>query len=395
MKIESIQVKNFKAFKSIHLTDLSTLNVFIGANGTGKTTLFDIFGFLRDALQTNVKVALQKRGGFKEVITRGEKGTIEIEIKFRQEADSKKRSPLVTYILKVGLEKNNPIIEREILKYRRGPKGRPWHFLDFSQGEGVAITNEESYEGRGSKEEKVKQKVDSPDILALKGLGQFQRFKVANSFRKLIENWHVSDFHINDARHNQEAGYAEHLSTHGENMALVAQYLYENNRILFDIILEKMSQRVPGISKVEAINTEDGRIVLKFQDGSFKDPFVARYVSDGTIKMFAYLLLLHDPAPHPLLCVEEPENQLYPSLFTGLIEEFRDYADKGGHVMISTHSPDILNHILLKEIFCLRKNNGITEIQRASENELLVNLVKEGDSVGALWKQGLFEGVNP
>ena len=393
MKIEALRVKNFKTFKDIKLTNLPAISVFIGANGTGKTTLFDVFGFLRDSLQDNVKVALQKRGGFKEVVTRGETGPIEIEIKFRE--DVGKTSPLVTYSLTISLENHQPVVEREILKYRRGQKGKPWHFLDFSKGKGDAITNEENYADKESKEEKEQQQVDSPDILALKGLGQFQRFKAANSFRRLIESWHVSDFHIGDARPSQEAGYAEHLSTRGENMPLVAQYLYENHPDIFQHILKKMAERVPGVSKVEATNTDDGRILLKFQDGSFKDPFIARYVSDGTIKMFAYLLLLHDPKPHPLLCVEEPENQLYPSLFCGLVEEFRDYADKGGQVMISTHSPDVLNYIELNEIFCLSKKQGITVINRASENELLVNLSKEGDLPGALWKQGLFSEVNP
>ncbi len=393
MKIEALRVKNFKTFKDIKLSNLPAISVFIGANGTGKTTLFDVFGFLRDSLQDNVKVALQKRGGFKEVVTRGETGPIEIEIKFREDAG--KTSPLVTYSLTINLENHQPVVEREILKYRRGQKGKPWHFLDFSKGKGDAITNEENYADKESKEEKVQQQVDSPDILALKGLGQFQRFKAANNFRRLIESWHVSDFHIGDARPSQEAGYAEHLSTRGENMPLVAQYLYENHPDIFQHILKIMAERVPGVSKVEATNTDDGRILLKFQDGSFKDPFIARYVSDGTIKMFAYLLLLHDPKPHPLLCVEEPENQLYPSLFCGLVEEFRNYADKGGQVMISTHSPDVLNYIELNEIFCLSKKQGITVIMRASENELLVNLSKEGDLPGALWKQGLFSEVNP
>ncbi len=394
MKIEALRVKNFKAFKEIKLTNLPAISVFIGANGTGKTTLFDVFGFLRDALQDNVRVALQKRGGFKEVVTRGENGAIEIEIKFRDH-DEHSRGPLVTYALVIALDKNQPVIEREILKYRRGERGKSWHFLDFKLGKGIAITNESSYADKESKEEREEQTVDSPDILALKGLGQFQRFKAANSFRKLIESWHVSDFHIGDARPSQETGYAEHLSTRGENMALVAQFMYEHHRSVFNDILIKMAQRVPGVANVEATDTEDGRILLRFQDGSFKDPFIARYVSDGTIKMFAYLLLLHDPNPHPLLCVEEPENQLYPSLFCGLVEEFRDYADKGGQVMISTHSPDVLNYINLNEIFCLSKKNGITVIERASDNPLLAALIRENDLPGALWKQGLFMGLNP
>ena len=138
----------------------------------------------------------------------------------------------------------------------------------------------------------------------------------------------------------------------------------------------------------------DGRIVLRFQDGAFKDPFIARYVSDGTIKMFAYLVLLHDPLPHPLLCVEEPENQLYPQLLDELAEEFRDYAFRGGQVIVSTHSPDLLNAVKIEEVFWLTKSGGYTHVRRASDIELLQRLVKEGDRLGTLWKQGFFEGAH-
>ena len=98
----------------------------------------------------------------------------------------------------------------------------------------------------------------------------------------------------------------------GENLSLVIEYLHENHPKTFRKILKKLRSRVPGITKVESKQTEEGRILLRFQDGAFKDPFLARHVSDGTIKMLAYLTLLYDPEPHPLLCVEEPENQIYP-----------------------------------------------------------------------------------
>ena len=135
-----------------------------------------------------------------------------------------------------------------------------------------------------------------------------------------------------------------------------------------------MRERVPGVSDVEAKPTEDGRLVLRFQDGSFKDPFIAHHVSDGTIKMFAYLVLLYDPNPHPLLAVEEPENQLYPALIRQLVEEFRAYAQRGGQVFVSTHSPDFLNGAELNEIRWLVKEDGFTTVRRASESELLQSL---------------------
>jgi predicted ATPase len=157
-------------------------------------------------------------------------------------------------------------------------------------------------------------------------------------------------------------------------------------------MLTVMSHRVPGVSNVEAKPTEDGRLVLRFQDGSFRDPFIARYVSDGTIKMFAYLVLLYDPKPHPLVAIEEPENQLYPELLLELVEEFRDYARRGGQVFVSTHSPDFVNGASIEEVYWLVKDNGFSTIRRASDSELLRNLVAEGEVLGALWKQGLFEG---
>jgi len=136
-------------------------------------------------------------------------------------------------------------------------------------------------------------------------------------------------------------------------------------------------------------------VLLKFQDGAFEDPFLARYVSDGTIKMLAYLVLLYDPSPHPLLCVEEPENQLYPSLLSDLAEEFRAYAERGGQVFVTTHSPDFLNAVELGEVFWLVKSDGYTSMHRAQEDEQLKAYMAEGDQMGHLWSSGLFAGANP
>lgn len=386
MQIESIEIRNYRLFRQAELRDLPRLNVVVGANGSGKSTLFDVFSFLKEALAQSVVSAVTRRGGFRELVSRGEKGPIGITVKFRESGGR-----LATYQLEIAEEAGRPIVEREVLKFRRGQKGQPWYFVDFSRGKGTAITNESAYGQKGVKADRKEYVLDDPGVLAIKGLGQFKQFSVSTEFRSLIESWHISDFHIGDARPSAEAGYAEHLSNRGDNIAQVAQYLFENHRDCFDRVIQSMKERVPGVSKVEAKPTEDGRLVLRFQDGSFKDPFIARYVSDGTIKMFAYLVLLYDPKPHPLLAVEEPENQLYPELLYELIEEFRSYAGRGGQVFVSTHSPEFLNGAKLEEIYWLVKKNGFTTIKRVSEIELLRDLVAQGDQPGALWKQGLFK----
>ena len=394
MRIVALKIVNYRSLQNIEIKNIPKFCVLVGANGTGKSTFFDVFGFLKDALKNNVRQALQVRGGYKEVVTRGHTTEdINIEIKFKIKIVGKER--LVTYSLTIGEKQNKPVIKREILRYKRGSYGSPYHFLDFKDGQGYAITNEEDFDKTEEELERENQTLDAQDILAVKGLGQFQRFKAASAFRLLIENWHVSDFHITDARGSRDAGYAEHLSTTGDNLPLVAQYIYESHPNIFTTILGKMKARVPGISKVEAKNTEDGRLILRFQDSSFQDPFIGRYVSDGTIKMFAYLVLLYDPNPHPLLCVEEPENQLYPSLLEELAEEFESYTRQEGQVFVSTHSPDFLNAVDINNIYWLEKQSGITKIYRASDEPLLRKLVDAGDKPGYLWKQGLFGGIDP
>lgn len=394
MQIESIEIKNYRLFRDVRLVHVPRLCVLVGANGTGKSTLFDVFSFLKDALTMNVGKAVAKRGGFKELASRGHTNEpIEFSLQFRLEITGKER--LVTYVLRIAHGKDGrPVVEREVLRYKRGAYGAPFRFLDFSLGKGYAITNEEDFSRSDEELNREDQELDAPDILAIKGLGQFDRFKAASAFRLMIENWHISDFHVSEARPSQEDGFAEHLSTRGDNLPLVANYLFEHHRERFDRVLQAMQRRVPGVSLVEPKQTEDGRLVLRFQDGSFKDPFIARHVSDGTIKMFAYLVLLNDPKPYPLLAVEEPENQLYPELLPELAEEFRAYAQRGGQVFISSHSPDFLNALALEEIYCLRKQDGFTHISRASDSTTLRALNDAGDLPGYLWKQGLFEGLN-
>ncbi len=395
MRIETVRLKNFKTFENVELVDIPAFCIVVGANGTGKSTLFDVFGFLKDCLTYNVSSALLSRGGYKEVVSRGRHGqSIYIELQFRLDITGAER--LVTYILEIAQVSGKPSVEREILRYKRGAYGSPYHFLDFKRGNGYAVTNEEDFSKTEEELDREPQILSSPDMLAIKGLGQFQRFKAANAFRQMLENWHVSDFHINLARGSKDAaGYSEHLSITGDNLQLVASNLYESHRETFDEIIKKMRERVPGIGIINPAPTDDGRLLLKFQDGSFKDPFIDKYVSDGTIKMFAYLILLYDPSPHPLLCVEEPENQLYPKLLWELAEEFRSYANRGGQVFVSTHSPDFLNATRLDEVFWLVKDAGYTQVKRARDDEQISAYMNDGDQMGYLWKQGFFEGADP
>ncbi len=386
MKIESITIKNFKNFQNAEATNLPDLAVFIGKNGSGKTSFFDIFGFLHDCLIGNVKSALAKRGGYREVISRGHDGeNICFIIKFRQSPSD----PLITYELSIGLNENNvAVVNNEVVRLRRGEKGAPWKVLDFSRGVGFAAAGELNQYEDVKLAQREEQQLEAPDILAIKGLGQFKNFGAIATLRRMVEDWYVSDFRIDATRERQEARYGEQLTRTGDNLSVVTKFIHDNHPGLFREIIEKMKLRVPGVEKVEAQETQDGYIVLRFQDERFQNPFSARFVSDGTIKMFMYLVLLHDPTRHALLCVEEPENQLYPELLAELAEEFQSYACES-QVFVSTHSQEFLNYIPLSSIYCLNKKDGFTVIKRAIDNPLAKALCEAGDLPGALWRQNI------
>jgi predicted ATPase len=336
MKIESIEIHNYKVHQNVIVNNIGPMAVFLGENGVGKSTLFDIFGFMKTCLTENIRSALQSRGGYTEVHSRDSSGDIQLVFKYR----IKPSDPLTTYDLTISIDRNkNPVIKREKLSYRRGTGGQPWNFIDFANGKGQAITNE-SFETKDIREA-TREDFDlaSPDILAN-----------------------------------------------------VAQFLRDKHPKEFNAVLKKMRERIHGVKNVDAKTTEDGRILLRFSDGTFKDPFAARYVSDGTIKMFAYLIMLADPNPHMLLCVEEPENQLYPHLLEILAEEFREYSEKGGQVFISTHSPDLVNALEPNELFFINKAiDGYSRVESIAGDELIVNLYKEGKQLGYLWKQDLLD----
>ena len=396
--IEAIHVEHFKALKSIDLTDLPPLAVFVGKNGVGKTSLFRIFSFLKSCLSQNVRVALQHEGGFngfKDVITRGvdESKNIVIQLKFYLTIAGKKR--LVTYRLEIGLDRRKPMVRREILRYKRtSVGGAPFHFIDFSHGKGIAVSNEEDFSKPDIELTREKQAVD-PDVLAISSLGQLKRFKAAKAFRELIENWYISDFHINEARGKKDQELGTHLSRSGDNLPSVALHMKEEHPEIFETVLQKVRNRVPGISDIEAKVSEDGSLLIRYADNAFQDPFFDFNVSDGTIKMFAYLLLLHDPKPYKVLCVEEPENQLYPELMTILAEEFEEYASKGGQVFVSTHSPQFLNAIPLESLFLIEKNQGVSRIMPFTADPLVRGQIEAGeDHAGYLWDQGMFEGFS-
>src|SRR5580704_9955299 len=105
-------------------------------------------------------------------------------------------------------------------------------------------------------------------------------------------------------------------------------------------------------------------------------------MSDGTLKIFAYLLLLEDPEPPPFICIEEPENGLYHKLLETLAQEFRLHATgkkNAPQLFVTTHQPYFVDALAPAEVWILEKaSDGYSVIRRASDDPTVANMVKEG-----------------
>ncbi|MCY4404832.1 MAG: AAA family ATPase [Rhodospirillaceae bacterium] len=386
-RIEYLRVQNFRALQDVELKAVTPLTVLLGPNGSGKSTVFDVFAFLAECFESGLRRAWDRRGRAKELKTRGSEGPVTIEIKYRE----KPRTPLITYHLAVDEPADEPEVIHEWLSWKRGRSSRPIRFLEHQGGRAHAAGGDAS----DADDDGRTFVMSSPDLLAVNLLGQFQEHPREAALRNFIIGWHVSYLSADSTRGQPEAGSQEQLNRTGDNLANVIQFLSERHPRRLDRILEVLSKRVPRVERVLAEAMPDGRLLLQIKDAPFNNPVLARFASDGTLKMLAYLVLLHDPEPPPFIGIEEPENFLHPRLLPELAEECRATCERT-QLLVTTHSPFFLDGLRPEEVRILwRDDAGHTQACRAADLPGVQAFMDEGASLGDLWMEGQFGVGDP
>ena len=421
-KIEGIRIANYRVLKNLTLgklwntqdvRPLTPMSVVIGKNGVGKSSLFDAFGFLADCLKLGVEEACDARGrgGFERIRSQGSDGTIEFEVYYREEPKARP----ITYELAIDRDDSGrPYVSRERLRQRRKGQRRGWpfSFLVMNDGRGLAWKGEaqgqqiDEAQGTGSELESLldrfaermpgEESAETEIIelqdrrrLGIATLGALKQHPRISSFRQFVEGWYLSYFTPDAARSLPLAGPQKHLSVHGDNLGNVVQFMERDQPDRFKDILKRIAARIPGIDRIDTEQSPDGRLLLRFNDRGFGDPFYAQQMSDGTLKVFAYLIMLEDPQPPPFICIEEPENGLYHKLLEVLADELRKHATgkkRAPQVFVTTHQPYFVDALQPDETWILKKQaDGFAKIARASDNEVVRAMVEEGLPLGGLW----------
>ena len=277
------------------------------------------------------------------------------------------------------------------MQWRRGQTGKPFKFLDFQEGAGKVITGEKPDE----QDERVFEQLNSSELLAVSTLGQFSKHPRVSALRNFISGWYLSYLSADNTRSVPEAGPQERLSPTGDNLPNVIQYLKEQHPERLEQILNNLSGRVPRLERVDAEMMQDGRLLLQIKDAPFQQPILAKFASDGTLKMLAYLSVLYDPDPPQLVGIEEPENYLHPRLLPELAEECRA-ASANTQLMVTTHSPFFVDALKPEELWVLyRDEQGYTQAKRTADMQGIRDFMEHGATLGSLWMEDYFEVGNP
>lgn len=340
-RIEAVHVRNYRVLRDVQLRDMTPLTVLIGPNGSGKSTLFDVFAFLAECFTSGLPNAWARRGGLKELRSRGQSGPVSIEVKYRE----RRNTSLMTYHLEIDEKNSSPIVAREWLKWRRGSNGQPFYFIKYQRGSGTAIGSDEPDEAGM----RVDEPLSSADLLAVNTLGQFQNHPRAAALRRFITGWYLSYLTAPNLRQVREAGPDRRLSPTGENLANVLEHLNSVNTEHLQFLFQKLAERVPQLEKVEATRLPGGSLLVQLKDRVFEEPILARYVSDGTMKLLAYLLVLYNPEPPPFVGIEEPENFVHPALLRTLAEECMSAAIRS-QFLVTTHAPQFLDSLEARQV---------------------------------------------
>lgn len=404
-KIEGVRIKNFGPLRDIVMgktlsnqkgTTLDNVTVIIGPSGNGKSTLADAFGFLADCLEMGVEAACdaKNRGGFMQIRSQGINEPVKFELYYRESSNTRP----ITYELEIDEDfAGRPYVKEERLRQRVDRRGYPLSFLFLQNGKGFAYEGKEGGaddDGRSVSGEKVDVELADIRKLGIVTLGAMKQYERIEKFLKFLKSWYLCYFSPDAARTLQTAAPQPYLNRTGSNINNVAQYMYRENNKEFIKVLKEIQTKLPNIEKIEPVKFDNGQMMLKFWEKGFETAFYSPKMSDGTLKLFAYYLLLHESNPRQLVFIEEPENGLYHKYLKLLADEMVKSAGTGysKQLFVTTHSPFFVNALNPESVWVLTKGiDGFSTIKRASEYQFVKELSEQGVPLGDIWYSEYFE----
>ena len=353
----------------------SNLTAFIGRNATGKSSFFDALSFLSESTTMGCPLASTQKGrpGFGKLLHEPGK-PMTFECLFRmQNGDDRSLGVYVSYFASFDCDPyGRPFYSAEkVVRMKKMEDGfsEPKTILDLTQGTGNVYCGGQMIGGG----------VSDTRYSALRSYGAIVSCPELSLLYRELSHWYFCSFSSDLSKRSNGAiapGGHRHLNTIGSNMENVLAYYQSENPKKYQGMIDRITLKIPSIRK------SANSLPASFR----KSPD----------KLFLYLLLLSDPTPRPLICVETPDMGLYHDMVDVLATEFRDYSMRFpfSQIMFTTHNPYILESLAPQEVWVFKRHDELenhVSIECAGSVPIVAEMYRQGVGMGAIWYAGHFD----
>lgn len=390
--ITRIEIDGFKSFDSFAI-DLTPFSAIVGPNASGKSNLFDAIQFLSQLADKDVRSAFIGLRGEPEELFRRSKGkqrdkiTIAVELllpavgidPFGTEFEVKAQR--LRYEVRIAMRKNQAgdlsgifVDHEQCLRIKKSEDQSAFVrelYKNTSYGGNIRdfLTTEEN--DQGMPVFRIRQdgpnKSGKPRMLPAREASQTALSTIASAefphlyaVKEFLTEINFLEINAHNARRESDRFQTKYMLPDASNLSAVLARIKESTATgdqpdgaLIDISHE-LSSLIPSAKRVISVTSDDKKeysFEVEMADG---DKFSSRVISDGTLRLLALITYLYDPERSGLLCFEEPENGVHEGRIGSLIDTLRaatqDGTDFNFQIIINTHSPAVMKHLMDREI---------------------------------------------
>lgn len=365
--ITSLKLQGYRPFGNF-LPHFGRLEVLVGANGSGKSALFEFLKFLRDGLYSDIPPEIVPGSIGQQIfhIPGPERFWWSVEVDFAQKHPVRYQGELIGPIGRTQIT-----FERVITA---PPDDSPTYlFMDMHGRQGV-IRDPES---RKLMEQEIA--LARPNQLALSTVTNPAMITLYN-LREYILGWRFySSFNIANSKIRKSVPIEQQpvLYEDAGNLSSVLHYLMTEYPAVFDELQQHLRLVVPGFKRLTVkARGGPGEVIAFWQENGIDQDLSLADLSDGILRLLCWAVLCLQPNPPTLICIDEPDQGVHPRtlpLLAGLFQK----ASQKTQILLATHNSYFLTQFDLAQVAVMRKENGEAQFIKPIDSQVLVDILED------------------
>jgi predicted ATPase len=365
-KLESITIRGFRSLAAVEALELRSLNVLIGANGSGKSNFLGVFSFLKEIREGRLQNYVAKQGGADRIVHFGAKATPQIELELLFGINEELKN---TYRLSLGTTVDDRLYP-----------AKEW------VGFWNPSTHSDPYEDQIGSTTGMEAEISDPSLP-----------KIAGGVRHRLGMWTMYHFHDTSAsaplRQTAHLDDNRSLRFDGSNLPAFLYLLRERHQESYRAIRGTIQRVTPFFDDfvLEPLSLRPDSIRLVWRHQGSDKYFDVASLSDGTLRFIALATLLLQPQElrPPIILIDEPELGLHPAAIAMLGSLVR-MASADAQVILSTQSSPFLDEFEPQDVIVAEREGMTTQLRRLDAERLRDWL--EDYSLGQLWEKNELGG---